>query len=172
MDVLHNGFQYHFKSLLWSLISWEYKPSFKGKIFCAEFLRYSLKFHTKYLIHTSRDIYFFEKWIFQELPDLRVCRHFWNHMPLPHAIIHLQQRLLPLVIKACDSVLQISINESAGNIVFIFRRTHRPEKYLGTNYMLWNIRLRRIFLTNLVYRYIPQWPLLLTWFNFNPSMDK
>ena len=30
----------------------------KGKIFCVEFQRYSLKFHTKYLTHTLKDVDF------------------------------------------------------------------------------------------------------------------
>ena len=29
-----------------------------GKIFCVEFQRYPLKFHTKYLTHTLKDVYF------------------------------------------------------------------------------------------------------------------
>ena len=30
-----------------------------GKIFCGEFQRYPLKFHTKYLTHTLKDVYLF-----------------------------------------------------------------------------------------------------------------
>ena len=33
-----------------------------GKIFCVEFQRYSLKFHTKYLTHTLKDVYFIHRW--------------------------------------------------------------------------------------------------------------
>ena len=33
-----------------------------GKIFCVEFQRYSLKFYTKYLIHTLKDMYFIHMW--------------------------------------------------------------------------------------------------------------
>ena len=35
-----------------------------GKIFCVEF-RYPLKFHTKYLTHTLKDVLFVEKWRFK-----------------------------------------------------------------------------------------------------------
>ena len=36
-----------------------------GKIFCVEFLRYPLKFHTKYLTHTLKDVYFIHRWKFK-----------------------------------------------------------------------------------------------------------
>ena len=36
-----------------------------GKIFCVEFQRYPLKFHTKYLTHTLKDVYFIHRWKFK-----------------------------------------------------------------------------------------------------------
>ena len=36
-----------------------------GKIFCVEFQRYPLKFHTKYLSHTLKDIDFIHRWRFK-----------------------------------------------------------------------------------------------------------
>ena len=36
-----------------------------GKIFCVEFQRVPLKFHTKYLTHTLKDVDFNYKWKFQ-----------------------------------------------------------------------------------------------------------
>ena len=36
-----------------------------GKIFCVEFQRYPLKFHTKYLTHTLKDLYFIHRWKFK-----------------------------------------------------------------------------------------------------------
>ena len=36
-----------------------------NKIFCAEFRRYPLKFHARYLIHTRKDAWFVEKWRFE-----------------------------------------------------------------------------------------------------------
>ena len=36
-----------------------------GKIFCVEFQRYPLKFHTKYLTHTSKYMRFIHMWKFQ-----------------------------------------------------------------------------------------------------------
>ena len=36
-----------------------------GKIFCVEFQRYPLKFHTIYLIHTLKDVYFIHRWKFK-----------------------------------------------------------------------------------------------------------
>ena len=36
-----------------------------GKIFCVEFQRYPLKFHTKYLTHTLEDMYFIHRWKFK-----------------------------------------------------------------------------------------------------------
>ena len=33
-----------------------------GKIFCVEFKRYPLKFHTKYLTHTLKDVHFICEW--------------------------------------------------------------------------------------------------------------
>ena len=35
-----------------------------GKIFCVEFQRYPLKFHTKYLTHTLKDMIFIQHWHF------------------------------------------------------------------------------------------------------------
>ena len=42
-----------------------------GKIFCVEFQRYPLKFHTKYLAHTLKDVDFIHL-------DLRAHKCFWN----------------------------------------------------------------------------------------------
>ena len=36
-----------------------------GKIFCVEFQRVPLKFHTKYLTHTLKDVYFINIWKFK-----------------------------------------------------------------------------------------------------------
>ena len=36
----------------------------RGKIFCVEFQRVPLKFHTKYLTHTLKDVYFIRRWKF------------------------------------------------------------------------------------------------------------
>ena len=36
-----------------------------GKIFCVEFQRYPLKFHTKYLTHTLKDMTFIQHWNFK-----------------------------------------------------------------------------------------------------------
>ena len=36
-----------------------------GKIFCMEFQRYPLKFHTKYLTHTLKDMIFMQFWNFK-----------------------------------------------------------------------------------------------------------
>ena len=37
-----------------------------GKIFCVEFQRFPLKFHTKYLIHTLKDVHFIHRWNFKK----------------------------------------------------------------------------------------------------------
>ena len=47
-----------------------------GKIFCVEFQRYPLKFHTKYLIHTLKalkDVYFIQRWKFKSHPSSLPC---------------------------------------------------------------------------------------------------
>ena len=36
-----------------------------GMIFCVEFQRYPLKFHSKYLTHTLKDVYFIRSWKFK-----------------------------------------------------------------------------------------------------------
>ena len=36
-----------------------------GKIFCVEFQRVPLKFHTKYLTHTLKDVDFIQRWKFK-----------------------------------------------------------------------------------------------------------
>ena len=36
-----------------------------GNIFCVEFQRYPLKFHTKYLTHTLKDVHFIHGWKFK-----------------------------------------------------------------------------------------------------------
>ena len=47
-----------------------------GKIFCVEFQRYPLKFHTKYPTHTLKDTIFIQHWNFKELLDLRAHTRF------------------------------------------------------------------------------------------------
>ena len=64
----------HFKNTyeLLNLRALKYSPVNKihifqcmGKIFCVEFQRYPLKFHTKYLTHTLRDTIFIQHWNFK-----------------------------------------------------------------------------------------------------------
>ena len=51
------------------------------KIFCVEFQRVPLKFHTKYLTHILKDIDFVHRWKFKSL-DLSAHKCFWNtHHP-------------------------------------------------------------------------------------------
>ena len=38
---------------------------YMGKIFCVEFQRYPLKFHTKYFTHTLKDVHFILRWKFK-----------------------------------------------------------------------------------------------------------
>ena len=53
-----------------------------SKIYCVEFQRYPLKFHTKYVIHTLKDVWFVEKWRFKSFyiyklvraPIVAICR--------------------------------------------------------------------------------------------------
>ena len=51
-----------------------------GKIFCVEFQRIPLKFHTKYLTHTLKDMIFIQH---GEFLNLRVHMHFWNAPLVP-----------------------------------------------------------------------------------------
>ena len=55
------------------------------KIFCVEFQRFPLKFHSNYLTHTLKDVSFIDKWIFTsfnfyELVSVFVCDkiHQWT----------------------------------------------------------------------------------------------
>ena len=67
------------------------------EIFCVEFQRVPLKFHTKYLTHTLKDIFSYNVKI-QELSDLRARRLFemppldhpslMHAGPAPHSLIH------------------------------------------------------------------------------------
>ena len=36
-----------------------------GKVYCAEFQKYPLRFHTKYLTHTLKDVYCIHRWQFK-----------------------------------------------------------------------------------------------------------
>ena len=56
-----------------------------GKIFCVEFQRVSLKFHTKYLTQTLKDVDFIHRGKFNL--DLRAHKCFWN-APLDTVIQH------------------------------------------------------------------------------------
>ena len=51
---------------------------FQWKIFCMEFQSVPLKFHTKYLIRTLRDMIFIQNGNLKELLDLSALTHFWN----------------------------------------------------------------------------------------------
>ena len=64
----------HFKNTheLLNLRALKFSPTNKiyifqcmGKIFCVEFQRYPLKFHTKYLTHTLKDMIFIQHWNFK-----------------------------------------------------------------------------------------------------------
>ena len=54
------------------------------KIFCVEFQRFPLKFHTKYLTHTLKYADFIHRWKFKGL-DLRAHKCFWK-APLIHLL--------------------------------------------------------------------------------------
>ena len=50
-----------------------------GRIFCVEFQRIPLKFHTKFLTHTLKDVYdSYTTLKFEELLELGAHTHFWN----------------------------------------------------------------------------------------------
>ena len=83
-----NGSGWHFKNAFELLnlrslkISMYYENHIfqcMGKIFCVEFQRYPLKFHTIYRTHTLKDVYFF---LFtgeiSKLLDSRAHECFWN----------------------------------------------------------------------------------------------
>ena len=48
-----------------------------GKIFCVEFQKFPLKFHTKYLTHTLKGM-FAEKWRCKLLDLRAICMRFWK----------------------------------------------------------------------------------------------
>ena len=49
-----------------------------GNIFWVEFQRVPLKFHTKYITYTSKDMFSVQHWNFKELLDLGANTHLWN----------------------------------------------------------------------------------------------
>ena len=49
---------------IWTLYKYNIFQVF-GKIFCVEFQRYPLKFHTKYLTYTLKDVHFIHRWKFK-----------------------------------------------------------------------------------------------------------
>ena len=53
------------RALKFSLVNKIHIFQCMGKIFCVEFQRYPLKFHTKYLAHTLKDIHFIQHWKFK-----------------------------------------------------------------------------------------------------------
>ena len=44
----------------------------------SKILKGALKFHTKYLPHTLKDVFFIQCWKMYTLSDLRRCMHIWN----------------------------------------------------------------------------------------------
>ena len=59
-----------------------------GYIFCVKFQRYSLKFHTKYLTHTLKDVYSFLRWKLKSFSIEELVRIFETLHPLCNHIIH------------------------------------------------------------------------------------
>ena len=53
------------RALKFSLVNKIHIFQCMGKIFCMEFQRYPLKFHTKYLTHTLKDMIFMQFWNFK-----------------------------------------------------------------------------------------------------------
>ena len=53
------------RALKFSPVDKTYTFQCMGKIFCVEFQRYPLKFHTKYLTHTLKDMIFVQHWNFK-----------------------------------------------------------------------------------------------------------
>ena len=59
------AFQKHLWALKFSPVNKIHIFQCMGKIFCVEFQRYPLKFHTKYLTHTLKDMIFIQHWNFK-----------------------------------------------------------------------------------------------------------
>ena len=59
------GVQKHLWALKLSYVNIIHIFQRMGKIFCVEFQRYPLKFHTKYLTHTLKDMIFMQFWNFK-----------------------------------------------------------------------------------------------------------
>ena len=53
-----------------------------GKIFCVEFQKAPLKFHTKYLTHTLKDVYFVEEWRFKSFQIYKLLSVLFKWHPI------------------------------------------------------------------------------------------
>ena len=90
INVWARYFVWSFKGTLWNstqnilpihwkiCIRWHCKKTYLsmyGQDICVEFLRYPLKFHTKYLAYTLKDLYSIEKWNWRapRFMSMKVC---------------------------------------------------------------------------------------------------
>ena len=71
-------------ALKYSLLNKTLIFQYMGKIFCAEFQRYPLKFRTKYLIHTLKDAIFIQCWIFKSSQIYELICVFEMPLQVPH----------------------------------------------------------------------------------------
>ena len=74
---------------------WYKNPIFQwmGKILCVEFQRYPLKFHTKYLAHTLKDVIFMQGWQSKNSPIQVFLKHptiagrSFHHLWIKHCLL-------------------------------------------------------------------------------------
>ena len=106
-----------------------------GKIFCVEFQRYPLKFHTEYLTHTLKDGNFIQCWKFKSSQILRACKHFWTtpssfvclfDKSIPFALILIVHQLIFFyvhpILRYCNYLMPRSIDlTESGVTIFILK---------------------------------------------------
>ena len=87
-----------------------------GKIFCVEFQRYPLKFHTKYLTHTLKDMIFIQHWNYK--PKM-VWRPVFDFNASPSAPSHYLNQCWVMLNWTLRNKLQWNFNKS-----FSFTKMH------------------------------------------------
>ena len=114
-----------------------------GKIFCVEFQRYPLKFHTKYLTPYIERYDFYTTLKFEELLDLRAHMRFWNapqmfsgqvQIFLKHLVENLKTTLSP---QHVFRHFQCHITNTAQILAYLVHNMSRSQLYLGFGHFGW-----------------------------------
>ena len=103
-----------------------------GKIFCVEFQRYPLKFHTKYLTHTLKDTIFIQHWNFKSSYSGRQ-----NQRPIVPDEWHNHTGRVAVTVDLSDGRVAIIEQNTKQSNYLKLRISHTPDTISESWKLLW-----------------------------------